>query len=773
MMRRSLSVFAVACAALLAAAAEKPHLSNAVIERKVDSLLSIMTLEEKLGQLNQLSGQRDTQTGDKISTIQKEMIRKGLVGSFLNVSGAEATRKIQRIAVEESRLHIPLIFGLDVIHGFRTIFPIPLAEASTWDPEAVEQSARAAAVEASASGIHWTFAPMVDIARDPRWGRIAEGSGEDPYLGSVMSAARVRGFQGTNLASNTSILACAKHFAGYGAAEGGRDYNTVDVSERTLREIYLPPFKAAVTAGAGTLMCSFNEIAGMPSSANRKLLTSVLRGEWGFDGFVVSDWNSIGELPAHGIAGSREEAGILAITAGVDMDMESRIYGSELIGMIREKRLSEETVNQAVRRVLRIKFKLGLFDDPYKACDASREKSDIFNEKHKQTARKVAQESIVLLKNEKGLLPLSKDVKTIAVLGPLADNRSDPLGPWWATGNPDETETVLEGIKAAVSPQMKVLYAKGCEISGRATDGFDEALAAARQADVVVLVIGESADMSGEAASRSSLDLPGVQHELVRAIHETGKPGVLILMNGRPLSIAWEAEHVPAILEAWLPGTMTGSAIADVLFGDVNPGGKLPVSVPRAVGQVPIYYNHKNTGRPPSGEKYTSKYIDLPSTPLYPFGHGLSYTTFSYSNLKLSRARLKAPIAFLSALGEKDRMRGSVLRGERRSSDSTCDSLKISVDVTNAGKLRGDEVVQLYIQDEVASVTRPVKELKDFRRIMLEPGETKNVSFSLPIERLVFYDKDMKLTVEPGFFRVFVGTNSVDTQEAEFEVVAE
>ncbi len=711
---------------------------DASVNSKIEALLARMTLEEKLGQLNQPSGSGRNELKEE----HKALARKGLVGSFLNVVGTERTRQAQEMAVKESRLGIPLLFGLDVIHGFRTTFPIPLAAASTWDAGAVERAARIAAIEATAAGINWTFAPMVDIARDPRWGRIAEGAGEDPYLGAIMAAAQVRGFQGRDLSANEALLACAKHFAAYGGAEAGRDYNTVDTSERTLREIYLPPFKAAVQAGVGSLMSSFNEISGVPSTASRWLMTNILRHEWNSDGLVVSDWTAIAELQPHGVAASRAEAGMLALQAGVDMDMVSGIYLNDLAALVREKKLSEETVNQAVRRVLLAKFKLGLFDNPYRHADPAREQAVFLQKQHVDFAREFAQKAIVLLKNENNLLPLNKNIKTLAVLGPLADDKASPLGPWHCEGRPENVVTVLQGIKNKFSPQTKILYAKGCAIDSNSTAGFEEAKRLAQQAEMVILVVGENENMSGEAASRSNLDLPGVQEQFVRAIHETGKPIVMVLLNGRPLVLSWAAEHIPAIVETWFLGIQHGNAVADVLFGDANPSGKLPVTFPRSLGQVPIYYNYKNTGRPVTEYKFTSKYLDVPNTPLYPFGYGLSYTTFSYNNLRLSAAKIKMS-----------------------------DSLRVSVEVKNTGKVKGDEVVQLYIQDEVASVTRPVKELKAFRRITLNASETKTVEFVLQPEQLAFYNLAMKRVVEPGAFKVFVGTNSAEVLEARFEVV--
>ena len=714
---------------------------DAVIDKKIDSLLKVMTLEEKLGQLNQTIGTWSETTTERISEEQAAMIRQGKIGSFLGIIGASETGRIQRIAVKESRLGIPLLFGLDVIHGFRTVFPIPLAEASTWNPDLIERAARVAANEASAGGIQWTFAPMVDIARDPRWGRIAEGSGEDPYLGSLIAAARVRGFQGKNLSDRGAILACAKHFAAYGGAEAGKDYNTVDLSERTLREIYLPPFKAAVDAGVWSLMSSFNEISGVPSSGNRWLLSDLLRNEWGFQGFVVSDWTAISELQNHGAASSRTDAGILALRAGVDMDMVSGIYENELVDAVRAKQLPEGYVDQAVRRVLKAKYAYGLFDHPYRNCDTLREKSEMLTPEHLALARTVAQQSIVLLKNGKNILPLDKSVRTIALIGPLADNRIDPLGPWAGVGRPDDVVTVLEGMRQKIPPQTKLIFAQGCAISSDSAD-IQKAVGAATQADVAIVVLGEEAQMSGEAASRSNLDLPGRQNELLKAIHQTGKPIVLVLMNGRPLTIPWVAENVNAIVESWFLGVQSGNAIADVLFGDVNPSGKLPASFPRSVGQIPLYYNHKSTGRPfADSNSYTSKYLDVSNTPVYPFGFGLSYTKFRYSNIRASSRTI-----------------------------AKNQEIRVAVDVENSGKRMGDEVVQLYIQDEVASVTRPVRELKGFKRVTLKPGEKQLVEFVLTPEHLSFLNLEMKKVVEPGTFNVFVGGNSVDCLETRFVV---
>ncbi|MEX2190376.1 MAG: glycoside hydrolase family 3 N-terminal domain-containing protein [Bacteroidota bacterium] len=729
--------------AALAASQPKSRYRDPDTERKIDSLISLMTIEEKLGQLSQHTGNRDAETGKVALTAQqRELIEGGHTGSFLGGLGLEVSREIQNIAVNKSRVGIPVIFGHDIIHGYRTIFPIPLAEAGSFDPEAVEFAARIAAREATAMGLHWTFAPMVDIARDPRWGRIAEGSGEDPYLGSVMASARVRGFQGNDFSDPTTLVACAKHFVAYGAAEAGRDYNVADISERTLREVYLPPFKAAVDEGVGTLMSAFNEIGGIPASAHRGTLTDILRTEWGFDGFVVSDWTSVLELLEHGIAATPAEAALKALNAGVDMEMTSDLYRKELPVLVRNGTLPEAVVNEAVKRVLRVKFALGLFENRFRNDDAQRHTKDILRPDHVEFARTLAGKSIVLLKHNSHLLPLKKDLKVIAVIGPLADSRHAPLGPWHAEGKSHDVVTVLEGVRRAVSTKTTILYAQGCDSTFSSMGGFPEAVRVARQADVVVLVVGERLEMSGEAASRSEIGLPGVQQELVRQIHAVGKPVVLVLMNGRPLTIPWEAEHLPAILETWFLGVQSGNAIADVLFGDVNPAARLTVSFPRNVGQIPVHYDHKNTGRPPTEAKYTSKYIDVPNSPLFPFGHGLSYTTFEYVNLRVARA--------------------TVRRGE---------SIGISVDVKNVGSRGGDEVVQIYIRDMVASVTRPVKQLKGFERISIPAGMSKTVTFNLDSDALAFYDRNMNRTMEPGIFKVFVGGSSVDGLEAEFRVV--
>jgi beta-glucosidase len=746
------------------------------VERKIDALVARMTLEEKLGQLQQSGGDV---AGHANADIY-DAARAGRLGSTLGVRGARNTNDLQRAAVEGSRLKIPLIFGFDVIHGYRTIFPIPLGEAASFDPSAAERSAYVAAAEARAAGVHWTFAPMVDVARDARWGRIAEGAGEDTYLGSSMARARVRGFQGSDYSARDRVVACAKHFAAYGAAESGRDYNTTDMSEQRLREVYLPPFKAAVDAGVGTLMSAFNDVNGVPSSGNSFTLTKILRGEWGFDGFVVSDYTSVQEMIAHGYASDGADAARLSLTAGVEMEMVSRLYNLNAAELMRQGKLRIADIDEAVRRILRVKFRAGLFDKPY--VDESREASVTLSAENLRAAREVAARSLVLLKNDGDSLPLRKDLRSVAVIGPLADDPRAIIGPWSGDGRPQDSVTLLEAIKGKVSQRTKILYAKGVAIEGKGVTGnYDapppspsaaggtnvasaadteaarlattptsansiaEAVRAARDSDAVVVAVGETAEMSGEAASRTSLDLPGRQLELLQAIQQTGKPYVVVLMNGRPLAINWLAENSPAILETWFAGTQGGNAIADVLFGDVNPGGKLPATFPRTSGEEPFYYNHTDTGRPPSNEKYTSKYLDVPVSPLYPFGYGLSYTTFRLSNLRLSAQRI-APSG----------------------------SVDVNVDVENTGRREGDEVVQLYIRDVVASRVRPIKELKGFRRVTLQPGERRTLTFKLTPAELGFYNTAMQFAVEPGRFEVFAGRSSADpdTLETTFEVTA-
>jgi len=713
-----------------------------------------MTLDEKLGQLTQ-SPPQSGQTGPAAEAGTEAQIRAGKVGSFLSLSGADATRRLQEVAVQQSRLRIPLLFAADVIHGWRTVFPVGLAQAATFDSARVAGAARIAATEATAQGIQWTFAPMVDIARDPRWGRIVEGAGEDPHLGAVMAAAQVRGFQGDDLAAPNTLLATAKHFAAYGAAEGGRDYNVADVSERTLWEVYLPPFQAAVHAGVGAIMASFNEIGGTPAHASHWLLTDVLRRRWGFRGLVVSDWGGVEELMTHGIAATRAEAARRAITAGVDVEMSSDLYNTDLPALVRSGRVPMSVVDSAVLHVLRAKAELGLFDDPYRYSDTARERREELTPAHRAAARALAREAIVLLTNRAtatgaAALPLRRDLGTIAVIGPLADDSGSMLGPWRGAGRAADAVTILAGIREAL-PNTHVLYARGAPVDTQSTAGFAAAEEAARTADAVILVLGEGADMSGEAASRASIALPGSQLALAQAVTRAaraanpGKPVIAVLANGHPLAVPWLADSTSALLETWFLGVEQGHAVADVLFGDYNPSGHLPVSLPRATGQIPIYYDHKNTGRPAAADnKYTSKYLDLPWTPLFPFGYGLSYTTFAYSNLRLSSAQIHA-----------------------------ADSLGVSVDVTNTGHRAGDDVVQLYVRDDVGSVTRPVRQLEDFRRVTLQPGEARTVHFTLHPDNLAFYGLSMQRVVEPGTFTVWTGGSSAASLTAHFTVTGD
>jgi beta-glucosidase len=742
---RAAALVALAGAPVAALSAQRPaRLTNRAAEtRFVDSILARMTLAEKLGQLNQPSGAGiETGPGGGERATRMAELRRGGIGSFLNVVGADTTRALQRIAVEETRLHIPLVFGLDVIHGFRTVFPVPLGEAASFDPSLAERAARIAAMEASAAGIDWTFAPMVDIARDPRWGRIVEGAGEDRYLGALFAAARVRGFQGNDLTAHDAIAATAKHFAAYGAAEGGRDYNIVDVSERTLRDVYLPPFYGAACAGAATFMASFNEIAGVPSHANRHLLTDILRNEWKYDGMVVSDYTGVWELINHGVAADSAQAAELALHAGVDMDMVSELYVRKLAASVAAGRTRQADIDEAVRRVLRFKYRLGLFKDPYGRRDATRERTAMLTAASRAAAREAARRSIVLLKNDQSTLPLRKDLGSVAVIGALAADSNVVLGNWGALGRREDAVPVLDGIRRNVSPRTMVSYTPGASPTSDDTTGIAEAVRVARAADAVILVVGETADMSAEAESRSRLDLPGAQQQLADALHATGKPIVVVLMNGRPLAIDRLQETMPAIVETWFLGVEAGNGIADVLFGDANPGGKMPVTTPRAVGQVPIYYDHKNTGRPPDpAVKWTSKYWDLPITPLYPFGFGLSFTTFTIGAPRLSATTL-----------------------------GSSDSLRVTVDVTNTGSRAGDEVVQLYVRDDVGSVTRPVMQLRRFQRLTLAAGERRTVNFTLSVKDLAFYDLAMHRVAEPGTFHVYVGPNSRDVQSTMFSL---
>ncbi len=712
-------------------------------EQRVDSVLRLMTLSEKIGQMNQVSSKEDPTGQLTECSNEEELIRSGQVGSMLNVVGVERTRHLQEIAVNDTRLHIPLIFALDVVHGYKTISPVPLAESCSWDMDLIEKSARVAAEEATASGIQWTFAPMVDIARDPRWGRVMEGSGEDPYLGSAIAKARVRGFQGTDLSAYNTMAACAKHFVGYGAAEGGRDYNTVDISKQRLRELYLPPFSAAADAGVATFMNSFNEVMGVPATGSTYLVRDILKGEWNFPGVVVSDWGSVAELIPHGVAEDKCDAAQLAVTAGCDMDMEGYCYVSSLEKLVREGVVSESLIDDAVRRILRLKFDLGLFDDPYRYCDAEREKAEILSAEHRKVVREMACKSIVLLENREGILPLDNRCKNIGIVGPLADNPDDMLGSWCARGDGKDAIGILQGIKQTVGKGVRIRYAKGCEIEGDDRSGFSEAVQVAENSDVVIVCVGENRFMSGEAASRTRLTLPGVQRELLKAIKETGKPIVLLLSNGRPLVLDWEKENIGTIVECWQLGSEAGNAIADVLFGKYNPSGKLTMSFPYNEGQIPVYYNAKSTGRPyVPNVRYVTRYLDCPNEPLYSFGYGLSYTRFEYGELKL----------------DKDTM----VPGEK---------LRIDVSVANVGNYDGEETVQLYIRDVCSKITRPEKELKGFKKVFLKKGERTDISFELSLSDLEYVLADGSRESDPGLFEVFVGGNPDEVKKAEFILV--
>ncbi|SDD68827.1 beta-glucosidase [Massilia sp. PDC64] len=722
---------AIACALMALAGAARADVSE-----RVEALLRQMTLDEKVGQLNQLSG-KDFSTGpgtDKVRDIERD-IREGKVGSMLNIRGAGETRRVQALAMQ-SRLHIPLLFGLDVIHGYRTVFPVPLGEAASWDLDAIEESARIAAREASAAGVHWTFAPMVDIGRDPRWGRVMEGAGEDTYLGSRIAAARVRGFQGTKLGGLESVMATAKHFAAYGAATAGRDYNAVDMSEHLLHETYLPPFKAALDAGVATFMNSFNTLNGIPATGNAMLQRDILKGRWGFKGFVVSDWGSVREMVAHGYADDLPDAAAKAITAGSDMDMESSAYASSLANLVRSGRVDMALVDDAVRRVLTKKFELGLFDDPYRFSDPAREKAALADPRHRAAARRIAAESMVLLKNEAGTLPLRKGTRSIAVIGPLADARRDLEGGWIVDSNAATMASLVDAVRTHAGPGTRVAYAAGCDVACRGTEGFAAALDLARTADVVVLAVGESWDMSGEAKSRAHLGLPGRQAELFDALKAIGKTPVVVIMAGRPLIFENVAEGANAILYAWHPGSEGGNAIADVLFGAVNPSAKLPMTFPRNMGQIPIGYQQYRTGRPVLNDGntvYRSAYIDSPNTPRYAFGHGLSYTTFAYGDLRVSNTRMTPD-----------------------------GKITLQFTLTNSGPVAGAEVVQFYLRDPVASVVRPVQELKGFQRIVLTPGERRTVSFTVDRDTLSFFDRKLAWGAEPGTFELMVGSASDD-----------
>lgn len=726
----------------------------------INNLMSKMTIDEKIGQLNLLTIGTDV-TGPILSKDVGKKISEGYVGAVLNTHTPSAVRKLQDLAIKKTRLGIPLLFGYDVIHGHTTMFPIPLGLATSWDMNLIEHTARIAAEESSADGLDWTYSPMVDITRDPRWGRIAEGAGEDPYLGSLIAKAMVNGYQGENLKDSTSIMACVKHFALYGAAEAGRDYNTVDMSRIKMYQDYLPPYKAAIDAGVGSVMSSFNEINGIPATGNKWLLTDLLRKQWGFKGFLVTDYTAINEMIEHGM-GNREKVTELALKAGVDMDMVSEAYLDNLKKLLKERKITENEIDVACRRVLEAKYKLGLFENPYRNLNEDNPKQIIFTNASRSFAKVAAEHSFVLLKNENNLLPLKK-TQTIALIGPLADDKRDVIGPHAAAGDWHQDVSVMDGFKNLSG--INFLYAKGANITDDSLlllrlnndNGLikienkspqqliDNALSTANKADIIVAVLGESQGMSGEAASRSDIGLPESQENLLKALAKTGKPIVLILMNGRPLTLPWEDKNVNAILETWFGGTETGNAIADVLFGNYNPSAKLTVTFPQNVGQIPIYYNHKNTGRPYTGDfndKYKSRYLDVTNDPLYPFGYGLSYTTFSYGDIRLSSEKL---------VPGKD--------------------IIASITVKNTGKYDGEEIVQLYTRQMVGSVTRPVKELKGFQKIFLKAGEIKQVSFTITADDLKFYNSDLKYVYEPGDFKIFIGTNSRDVKEANFTLI--
>lgn len=710
------------------------------IDQKVSELLSKMTLEEKVGQLVQYSGfeyATGPQNSNSASVLNE--IKQGKVGSMLNVAGAEETRKFQELALK-SRLRIPLLFGQDVIHGYRTTFPVNLGQAASWDLKLIEKSERIAATEASAYGIHWTFAPMVDIARDPRWGRVMEGSGEDTYLGTQIGLARIRGFQGKGLGNLDAIMACAKHFAAYGAAVGGRDYNSVDMSLRQLNETYLPPFKAAAEAGVATFMNSFNDINGVPATANKYILRDLLKGKWNYKGFVVSDWGSIGEMVPHGYAKDNKEAAERAIIAGSDMDMESRAYMAELPNLVKEGKVDPKLIDDAAKRILVKKFEMGLFDDPYRFSSEKRQQEQTNNQENRKFGREFGSKSIVLLKNEKNILPLSRSVKTVALIGPFGKETSANHG-FWSVAFKDDNQRIVtqfDGIKNQLDKNSTLLYAKGANVDDQDRSMFAEAVETAKKADVVIMTLGEGHAMSGEAKSRSNIHFSGVQEDLLKEIAKTGKPIVLMINAGRPLVFDWAADNIPAIMYTWWLGTEAGNSIADVLFGTVNPGGKLPMTFPRTEGQIPVYYNHYNTGRPAKNNtdrNYVSAYIDLDNDPKFPFGYGLSYTQFKYSDMNLSSNNLKVN-----------------------------QTLNISVNVTNSGNYDGEEVVQLYIRDLFGKVVRPVKELKGFQKVFIKKGETKTISFMLTPENLKFYDDQLNYDWEGGEFDIMVGTDSKNVQ---------
>lgn len=732
----------------------KSYSGDPVIEHRVDSVLSLMTLDEKIGQMNQYSG-NFAPTGEVSDNKSGEYLKKGMIGSTFNVFGADYVRMLQEQNMKHSRLKIPMLFAADVIHGLETTFPIPLAEACSWDLELMEATARAAAEEATASGVAWNFAPMIDIARDPRWGRVMEGAGEDVYLGSLVAQARVRGFQGidnyTELDKGNTMIACAKHFVAYGAAQAGRDYHTTDISEHTLHETYFPPFQAAINEGVGSFMTAFNDLNGVPCTGNKYLYTDILRKQWDFKGLVVTDYTAIMELIAHGYAQDLKHGAELSLDAGIDMDMISEAFVGHLRELVEEGKVSEAQIDVAVARILEMKFLLGLFDDPYRYCDAQREKEEIMSQDKLELAHKAAQGSIVLLKNENNVLPLDKkSAKRVALIGPFVDERESLNGEWAMKGDRKKSVTLREGLNAKYAgSNVKFNYAEGTKlplldrrtqkitpVNSADQNGFAQAVRVARNSDVILVAMGENFHWSGEAASRTDITLPGNQRELLKELKKTGKPIVLVLFNGRPLDLSWEAENVDAIVEAWFPGIMAGHAVADVIAGDYNPSAKLVMTFPRSVGQIPIFYNAKNTGRPYNSERpadYRSSYIDVENTPLYPFGYGLSYTNFEYSNLKL----------------DKD-------------SFSKGGSIKASVEVANTGNFDGEEIVQLYIQDITASVTRPVKELKDFQKVALKKGERKTIEFTIDEKTIEFLGLDLKPVAESGDFNLWIGASSAD-----------
>lgn len=733
-------LFAFLSVLLFASCRGRREASLKDVDPRVDSLIRIMTLDEKIGQMVLFTSDWDV-TGPTIREGYLDDIRSGRCGNIFNAYTVDYIRELQRVAVEESRLGIPLMFGYDVVHGHKTIFPIPLGESCSWDLDLIRRSASASAAEAAASGLNWTFAPMVDISVDPRWGRVSEGAGEDPYLGSLIAAARVKGFQGEDLADPLTVLACVKHFAAYGAPFAGRDYNTVDMSERQFREFYMPPYKAGVDAGALSVMTAFNEYDGVPATGNPYLLKDLLKGEWNFQGFVVTDYTSINEMVHHGYARDEAEAGVKAVNAGVDMDLQGEVYFSYLRGLVNSGFVREKTIDDAVRRILNVKAKLGLFDDPYLYCDRARENQVVSNPEIKALSRDAARRSMVLLKNE-GCLPFDRGDR-IAVIGELAASRRDLLGSWKAAGEWDDMNSILDAVRA-YNGAANVIYAEGCRKIGSDRSGFSEAMDAVAQADKVLMVIGEDWDWSGEAASRTDIGVPGIQSELLKMIASAGKPVAVVLLNGRPLVLEEESKAADAILEAWYPGTMGAEAVTDIVFGQYNPSGKLTMTFPRSVGQIPVFYYEKNTGRPIylPNDKYKSKYLDSPNEPLYPFGYGLSYTDFKYSNLILSSPKMK--------------------KGH---------TIDATVTVTNIGSRTGEETVQLYIRDLIGSVTRPVKQLKGFQKLVLAPGESRTVTFTIDDEMLSFWRHDMTFGIEDGDFKVMVGGSSSDLLQTSFSLV--